>query len=93
MYDFDHRLPFVALVDLRRRWWDSGVIANRGRANAARRAGRRARCDAIGGAVDTGLLFASWCATFTASGLVTAVRSVYPVRIEALASTMTDAFG
>lgn len=32
-----------------------------------------------------GLLYASWAATFTANGLFSAVRSVYPVRVESLA--------
>jgi len=36
--------------------------------------------------VTRGLLYASWAATFTANGLVAAVRSVYPVHVEALAA-------
>ena len=36
--------------------------------------------------VTRGLLYASWAALFTANGLVAAVRSVYPVRVEALAA-------
>lgn len=36
-----------------------------------------------------GLLYASWAATFTANGLVSAVRSVYPMRVKTLAETGT----
>ena len=35
----------------------------------------------------TGLLYASWAATFTANGLFAAVRSVYPMRVKELAES------
>ena len=87
LYDADFRLPFVVLVAL--------CIAVIGLVLSLvpESTGPRSRCreerasDEAGRVpITAGLLHASWAATFTANGLFAAVRSVYPLRVEALAS-------
>jgi MFS family permease len=87
LFDLDHRIPFAALAML-----CTAVVALLlsllvGTARS-RDDGHNDDSDASQSSVsvDTGLLYASWCATLTANGLVTAVRSVYPMRIESLSS-------
>jgi MFS family permease len=82
LYDADFRLPFFLLLAL-----CVGVVAlilslMTGRTHAA--AEEEASEGVASESFSRGLLYASWAATFTANGLFAAVRSVYPVRVEAL---------
>ena len=86
LYDIDHRLPFVVLAAICAAV--VGLLVSLPTGSARTR--HSVRDDELDGQsavhVDRGLLYGSWCATLTASGLVTAVRSVYPMRMEALVS-------
>ncbi len=86
LYDMDFRLPFAALFALCLAVM--GIIIT-----LLPKAPRSLTKHQDGGSPDkeppfpvtTGLLCASWVATFTANGLFAAVRSVYPMRVKALA--------
>ena len=90
LFDFDFRLPFLALflicavvlgfilsISLK-----SPVLNPKCQEN-------RARSEETSIPLTTGLLYAAWAATFTANGLVSAVRSVYPMRVKTLAENGT----
>lgn len=84
LYDTDFRLPFVTLMVL-----CGAVIALvlsliPKTKHAPMEEQRSEEAGLV--PITRGLLYASWAATFTANGLFAAVRSVYPVRVEALAT-------
>jgi len=84
LYDADFRLPFVVLVAL------CGVVIGLVLSLIPKTArvstGAQAAEETGLVPITRGLLYAAWAATFTANGLFAAVRSVYPVRVEALAA-------
>lgn len=94
LYDLDFRLPFVVLLAL------CGVvvclIVSLSLETARPLPGCRERDfgdtmrmvspKSPKSCMTTGLLYASWAATFSANGLFAAVRSVYPMRVKALAT-------
>ena len=88
LYDLDYRLPFVVLVAMCAAV--TGLILSLPRDETARAEDApRATADPDGTPAvheGKGLLYASWGATFTASGLFACVRSVYPKRVESLAA-------
>lgn len=83
LYDADFRLPFLMLVLL---CLIVGILIL---ALIVRPAQSHTETDAVEESTAVpwppGLLYASWLATFTANGLLAAVRSVYPLRVKALA--------
>lgn len=93
LYDWDFRLPFVALL------FSGGLTLLLLRSLPVE--GRRdsgadeASPDETHRPVSAGLLYASWSATLVANGLFAALRSVYPSHVEDLvgAGTLTLAFG
>lgn len=87
LYDADFRLPFVVLAVLCLSVIGLllSIMPQKARslpASPEEESVDETRLVSIPG----GLLYASWAATFTANGLFAAVRSVYPVHVEALAS-------
>ncbi|MCC6490030.1 MAG: MFS transporter [Candidatus Hydrogenedentes bacterium] len=87
LYDADFRLPFVALVALC--LVVLGLIASLSLRTALPRAAHGEQDDSEDDGtkrMTSGLLYASWMATFTANGLFAAVRSVYPMRVQELAT-------
>jgi len=88
LYDMDFRLPFLALFAL-----CAVVIClvmslsqEDTRSLPFHREQDRPH-DSKAVRITTGLLYASWAATFTANGLFAAVRSVYPMRVKELAAS------
>ncbi len=86
LYDADFRLPFVVLVALCVVIMGILFALSRDTARVAS-PGQEDPEDADADGVSTGLLWASWAATFAANGLFAAVRSVYPMRVKVLAET------
>ncbi|MFA6243795.1 MAG: MFS transporter [Candidatus Hydrogenedentales bacterium] len=88
LYDTDFRLPFAALVALGATVLFLIVSLSRTTTHTApghREGEDSAETEPAG--ISTGLLYASWAATFTANGLFAAMRSVYPMRVNELASS------
>jgi MFS family permease len=85
MFDLDYRLPFLLLLLV--------CLVVAALIKSLPPECGKAQADASGGgapdaepalATTPGLLYASWGATFTASGLFACVRSVYPSRVDSL---------
>ncbi len=88
LYDMDFRLPFALLFAL------CAVviclILSLSGVNVRSRSGHGELEEPVeekAVPMTTGLLYASWAATFTANGLFAAVRSVYPMRVKELAES------
>ncbi len=86
LYDMDFRLPFLVLfalcavvICLIMSLSQEHTSSRPDHSEPERPQEREAVC------MTTGLLYASWAATFTANALFAAVRSVYPLRVKELA--------
>lgn len=88
LYDMDFRLPFLALIALCAVVVCLIMSLPQGNTNPRSGDGEQDRPrDTEAVRMSTGLLYASWAATFTANGLFAAVRSVYPMRVKELAAS------
>ncbi len=87
MYDADYRLPFVLLLCLC--LMVLGLLLSLFSRNQTALLPEEAPEEKDTATISTGLLYSAWAATFTANGLIAAVRSIYPVHVEALARSQS----